>query len=116
MSRKSIDLTRLELILEDGRTENLCGRHVPLRFFFGEHEDALRSFYYKAGRLEHIGSALKVDRSRAWFFSSLWPPPKQATLMAKGTVHRNTDEDQPFRQVSVWRFNRYGGFRKVYVE
>ena len=108
-----LDLTRLELVLEDGRKENLLASPSPLRLYFGGHEYAHRFFSYRAGRLEHVIKESKEHHSRAHFYSSLWPPTEQATLIAEGTFRREMGEDLPFRQVSVWKFSRRWGFRKI---
>ena len=111
-----IDLTRLDLILEDGRKEKLLERPSPLRLYFGDHEHAHRYFCYSAGRLEHVTAESKEHHTRAHFYSSLWPSTKQATLIAEGAFRHNTGEYLPFRQVSVWKFSRDWGFRKIRPE
>jgi hypothetical protein len=110
-----LDLTRLELVLEDGRRESLLKRPSPRRHYFGDHKHANRFFSPSAGRLEHGIAGNKGD-IRAQFYSSSWPATKQATLIAEGTLRRETGEDQPFRQVSVWQLSRHWGIRKIYAE
>ena len=111
-----LDLMRLELILEDGRKENLLGYPYLFRLYFGEHEYAQRFFSYRAGRLEYLIEECKMHRSRAYFSSSLWPPAKQATLIAEGALRLNAGEIRPFRQVSVWQFGRDWGIRRIHLE
>ena len=111
-----LDLTRLELILEDDRKENLLECPDPLRVYFGDHKDAHRFCNYNAGRLENLLEGCKTHHTRVYFYSSLWPPRRQVTLIAEGTFRRNTGEDLPFRQVSVWKFSRDWEFRKIRPE
>ncbi len=133
-----LDLTRLDLVLQDGRREELIrqpspGKTIwgrqggivtrtdcyasgePVRFYFGQHPNA-RSFYeYRGGQLK---GAIKESamQGQAYFYSTLWPPAEKATLIAEGTIHRELrQEDQPFKQVSTWKLARSRGLRKVWL-
>ena len=111
-----LGLTRMELILDDGRKENLLERDPLPILYFGEREYARRFSSYNAGRVENAIEEYKEPHRRAYFSSSLWPPTKQATLIAEGKFQCNTGEYLPFRQVSVWKFSRDWGFRKIRPE
>ena len=133
-----LDLTKLELVLQDGRREELVrqpspGKTIwrrqrglvtrtdyhasgsPVRFYFGKHPNARRFIEYRAG--EPVGAIQEsAMQGQAHFFSSLWPPAEKATLIAEGTYHLDTRlEDQPFKQVSTWTLKRGWGLRKVWL-
>jgi hypothetical protein len=131
-----LDLTKLELVLQDGRHEDLVTqpgpvKYVfgkqggfrtlaeystsgsPVRFYFGEHPNARRFMEYNAGQLKHIIQE-SAEQGQAHFFSTLWPPAEKVTLIAEGTLHRDaSQENQQFRQVSTWTISRVRGLRRV---
>ena len=108
-----LDLTRLELVLQDGRTENLLPPSLPVRFYFGKHKDARRFYEYSGGQLKGTIQESAMQ-GQAFFYSTLWPPTEKATLIAEGTIHLEVrKEDQPFKQVSNWTIARGKGLRKV---
>ncbi len=133
-----LDLTRLDLVLQDGRREELVrqpgpGKTVwgrqggivtrtdcyasgsPVRFYFGEHPNARRFYEYSGGQLKGAIQE-SAEQGQAHFFSTLWPPTEQVTLIAEGTCHLDTRrEDHPFKQVSTWTIKRGSGFRKVWL-
>jgi hypothetical protein len=112
-----LDLTRLEFLLPDGKHEELIPHpSSPVRFYFGEYENARRFLSYRAGRLTNV-IQLSKEQGRAHFYSSFWPAPETATLIAEGTFHLDVrKEDQTFRQVSRWKIRKSHGIRKLNFE
>ncbi len=130
-----LDLTRLDLVMQDGRREELVrqpgpvvttwsrrsGRTdsyasgEPVRFYFGQPQSE-RIFFKRRGRwLERVVMD-PATPGQACFYATLWPPTEKVTLIAEGTIHRELcREDQPFRQVSTWKITRGWGLRRVWL-
>jgi len=130
-----LDLTRLDLVMQDGRREELVrqsgpvvttwsrqsGRTdsyasgEPVRFCFGQPQSE-RIFFKRCGRwLERVVMD-PATPGQACFYATLWPPTEKVTLIAEGTIHRELcREDQPFRQVSTWKITRGWGLRRVWL-
>ena len=100
-----LDLTKLEVVLPDGRRNSLLSPWGLPRFYIGDREDARRSASYNAGHVENV-----IEAS-----AKSWSSPKKVTLIAEGIIYKDSDESlgQPFRQVSEWRVERKRGFRKM---
>jgi len=89
-----IELTKLELQLDDGRMENLLTAADPLTFFLADHK----------------------HQHKARFDSSLWPPTETAKLIAEGILTTVSGNSEPFRQTSKWQVEEKKGFRKVVAD
>ena len=97
-----LDLSRLELVLKNGKKESLLPPDRPFRVYLKDHENARDFWLYEDGDLTSRDRRRHVPRG-AEFRLSGRSPSKQVTLVAEGTLHRGTGEDQPFRQVAAWQ-------------
>ena len=133
-----LDLMKLEVVMQDGRREELIrqpgpvktvwggkGSIVtradsyasgsPVRFYLGAHPNARRFIEYRAG-MPVGGIQESAEQGQACLFSTLWPPTEKVTLIAEGSYHHDIRrEDQRFRQVSTWTIIRGGGIRRVWL-
>ena len=110
-----LNLTRLELVLSDGRRENLLPSSPPVKVYNSNYENARDSQYYRAQRLERSVRS-HGEHVQVQFSSCLWPPTDNITLISEGTTHLDVERnDQPFRQVSDWKIVRKKGFRKPWI-
>ena len=102
MDYQYLDLSRLELVLKNGKKEDLLLPDRPFRVHLKDYNNASSLRLYEAGELavmdERTGLPPGVEFRSSWL-----PPSRQVTLIAEGTLHRGTGEGQPFRQVAVWQ-------------
>ena len=97
-----LDFTRLELVLKNGRRESLLPPNLPFRLYLKDCGNIGSRCLYEAGKLKDPNGQRGFPQGTEFRLSGR-PPEKQVTLIAEGMLHRDTGEDQPFRQVSVWQ-------------
>ena len=97
-----LDLSRLELILKNGKKEDILPPDRPFRVHLKDHNNARGFRLYESGQLASMGERRGIPPG-VEFRSSGQPPSKQVTLIAEGTLYWGTGESRPFRQVAVWQ-------------